>query len=131
VLHFDIQEGYKKPVIKAMIQLEIDGASDKQIVWAELTSKESEAVIDLARSVEYRLQSGESLSSKQELPRSHEKESLYKHVSKRWNNLFMLQEQAANYPAGEIPVELQNRIANEDQAIADLEDRLRTLLKDV
>jgi hypothetical protein len=43
----------------------------------------------------------------------------------------MLQEQAANYPAGEIPVELQNRIANEDQAIADLEDRLRTLLKDV
>lgn len=130
VLQFDIDQGYKKPSVKAMIQLEIDGASDKQITWAELTSKEAEAVINLARSVEHRLQIGESLSSKQELPRNREKESLYKQVSKRWNNLFILQEQAVNYPAGEIPVELQNRIANEDQAIADLEDRLRTLLKD-
>lgn len=110
-----------------MVRLELDEASKDQFTHIDLTSKEIEAIIEVARSVEHRLQIGGPLSSEKELRRSQEMESLHKQLSKRYNNLFILQEQAANYGAGEIPIALQNKMADEEQAIANLEDRLHTL----
>lgn len=127
VISFQFEQDYKKPTVKAMVRLKLAGAPKDQFTRVDLSSKESEAIIEIARSVEYRLQTGGALSSEKELRRSRELESLYAQLSKRYNNLFTLQEQAANYGAGEIPIALQNKMVNEEQAITDLEDRLHAL----
>lgn len=126
VASFNFTPGYKGSTVKALIALKLEGSSSATFTHVDLTDEESEEIIEIARSVEYRL--GDTSKKKElELQPIQEKESLHNQVSQRYNNLFILQEQAAKYGAGQIPLPLQNEITDEENAIADLEDRLKRL----
>ncbi len=57
---------------------------------------------------------------KPSIPKSKSMESLERQLYQRWNNLWYLKEQATMYPAGELPLELHNRIEKEEEAIEEL-----------
>lgn len=53
--------------------------------------------------------------------------SLKSQLIRRYNNLNELEEQAANYGAVAVPLELKNQIKAEREAIAELEEKLKLL----
>lgn len=54
-------------------------------------------------------------------------QSLKSQLIRRYNNLNELEEQAANYGAAVVPLELKNQIKAEREAIAELEEKLKIL----
>ncbi|MCL4301592.1 MAG: DUF2513 domain-containing protein [Anaerolineae bacterium] len=54
-------------------------------------------------------------------------QSLKSQLIRRYNNLNELEEQAANYGAAVVPLELKNQIKAEKEAIAELEEKLKIL----
>jgi hypothetical protein len=56
-----------------------------------------------------------------------ERASLERQLDRRRRNLCKLQEKAAIYAAGEVPLHLQNQIEAEQEAIADIKTRLDSI----
>jgi hypothetical protein len=54
-------------------------------------------------------------------------ESLRRQLVKQYANLNLLEEQAANFPAGQAPVHIQNDIQNTQQRIDEIEELLEEL----
>jgi hypothetical protein len=122
---FNFSPGYKGSEVKALVQIKLEGASKDHFTHIDLTGDEVKKIIEIARSVERRLM-GNSVSSETKL-QTQQIETLHQQLAQRYNNLWKLQEQATIHPAGEIPIELHNRIANENRAIVELEDEIASL----
>lgn len=60
-------------------------------------------------------------------PGNERSESLQAQLRKHHRNLNRLEEQAAEYPANQVPVHLQNQIEAEKESIDNLEDELEAL----
>jgi len=74
--------------------------------------------------------SSEAPVSAEELRRQQDEQrikSLRIQLKKQYDILNILEEQAADYPAGQVPVELQVKIKNTQQKIDDIEDELEEL----